>query len=112
MAAEDTIREIIEAYTAGEPRRALFAEDFHVVGEAPETLLRAFAIPGARADGGRVTFEGITPSDGGHVLVWGTWSSDGETDATYHVVIEVRDGQAVESRFFDELEDARWFAGL
>lgn len=112
MAAVDTVREIIEAYTAGTPRHALFAEDFRVVGEAPEALLRAFAIPGAREDGGRISFEGITPSESDHVLVWGTWSADGGTEATYHVVIEVRDGQAVESRFFAELEDARWFAGL
>lgn len=111
-AAVDVVREIIEAFTAGASRDALFAADFRVVGDAADLPLRAFGIPDAGADDGRISFEGFTASEGDHVLVWGTWSGEGSDETTYHVVVEVRDGQAVESRFFDGLEQARWFAGL
>lgn len=117
MSAADTVRGIIEAFTADAPRAASFADGFRVVGVAEGAPLLAFGVPTAGASeldgrGMRISFDEVTPSAGDHVLVWGTWSGDGQEERTYHVVAEVRDGRVAESRFFDDIEHARWFAGL
>ena len=117
MGAADTVRDIIEAFTADAARAASFADGFRVVGTAEGAPLLAFGVPAAGASeldgrGMRISFDDVTPSAGDHVLVWGTWSGDGRDERTYHVVVEARDGSVVESRFFDDIEHARWFAGL
>lgn len=117
MAPVHVVNAVIEAFSTGSARIELFGAGFRVVGPAIGAPLLAFGIPGAHAGelagrGMGLSFDGVTPSDGDHVLVWGTWSGEDHDEATYHVVLEVQDGQVVETRFFDQLENARWFAGL
>lgn len=117
MGAIDVVNAILDAFRAGTSRTALFADGFRVEGPGLGAPLLAFAMPGAAAGeldqrGMRISVEQVLPSKGDHVLVWGMWSGGDHDDATYHVVLEVQDGRVVETRFFDELEQARWFAGL
>lgn len=111
------VNALMEAFSTGAPRLELFGAGFRVVGPGIGAPLLAFGIPGASGGelavrGMRLSFDGVTPSDGDHVLVWGTWSGEDHDEATYHVVLEVQDGHVVETRFFEQLESARWFAGL
>ena len=48
----------------------------------------------------------------GHVVVWGISPREDSGLEVYHVVLTVRDGAFVEARFFDEIEQARWYAGV
>jgi len=47
-----------------------------------------------------------------HVVVWGTWAQDGTEPEAFHVVLRLQRGAFAEVRFFDEIEQAMWFAGL
>lgn len=117
MDAVATVIAIIDAFADGGARDGLFDDGFRVVGETHAAPLLAFGVPSAGCGdldrlGLELTFDSITPGAGDHVLVWGGWTGHGEDERAYHVVLEARDGRVVESRFFGDLEQARWFAGL
>lgn len=116
MEPVDTVQEFLDAFAGEDGRDGHLADAFRLVGEVQGAPVLVFAVEGASARelaarGMDVTFDGIEAS-GDHVLVWGTWSGDDVDQAIYHVVLEVAGGQIQEARFFDDVDQARWFAGL
>jgi len=94
-----------------------FADDFRLIGEGRGAPVLVFGVPGATAAelsarGMAISVDDVTPGPDDHVVIWGTWTEDGDEPETFHVVLKVQDGRFAEARFFDELEPARWYAGL
>lgn len=116
MTPTDVVKAFLDGFTGGDGHGRRMADSFRLVGEAQGAPVLVFAVEGATAReltarGMEITFDEIEGGDE-HVLVWGTWSGDGVDRELYHVVLQVSDGVIEEARFFDDLEQARWFAGL
>jgi hypothetical protein len=117
MTVEPFVQEFLTAFSDGGSTTGMFADDFQLVGEARGAPVLAFGVPGASlrevmARNMAITFDGVAVSSCDHALVWGTAASDGDEPATYHVVLTVQCGRIAEARFFDDMERARWYAGL
>lgn len=94
-----------------------FASDFRLAGDVHGAPALVFGVPGATAAelatrGMTITFDDMLQGPDGHVVVWGISTRDGAGLEVYHVVLTVEDGAFVEARFFNEIEQARWYAGL
>jgi hypothetical protein len=116
MTPTDVVRAFLEGFSNGDGSGRKMADSFRLVGDAQGAPVLVFAVEGASAReltsrGMEITFDSIEGGDE-HVLVWGTWSGDGIDNELYHVVLQVSDGEVEEARFFDDREQARWFAGL
>ncbi len=116
MAPVHIVQAFLDAFSRGEARDGSMADGFQLVGEAHGAPVLVFAVEGAGAPelaarGMEITFDGIESGDE-HVLVRGTWSGDGVDREIYHVVLHVPGDQIEEARFFDDGDQARWFAGL
>jgi len=95
----------------------VFAADFRLAGEVHGAPDLVFGVPGATAAElatrrMTITFDDMLEGPDGHVVVWGISTRDDADLEVYHVVLTVRDGAFAEARFFDEIEQARWYAGL
>jgi hypothetical protein len=110
------VRRWLSAFEDGGGRDGLLADGFRMVGEAQGAPVLAFAVPGAtraelRRRGMTITFDDVLEAPDG-ALVWGEWTRDGDEPEFYCVVLTTQDGQIVEAWFFDDLDHARWAAGL
>lgn len=106
----------LSAFEDGGDRDGLLADGFRMVGEAQGAPVLAFAVAGAnRAElerrGLQISFDDVLAAPDG-ALVWGEWSSDGGEPEFYCVVLTTENGQIAEAWFFDDLDHARWAAGL
>lgn len=116
MEATALVQAFLEAFDDGKAM-AVFADDFRLTGDGSGAPVLVFGVPGATAAelsarGMAITIDDLAEGPEGHVVVWGSWTENGDDPDVYHLVITVRNGMFAEARFFPEMEQARWYAGL
>lgn len=110
------VQELISAFGAGRSRADLLAPALGVEGPVPEPVWLALLVPDASAEelaerGMAVSLEQVLVGPE-HEVAWGEYRTDGGSPAFWCLALRVEDGRVAEAVHFDDLDAARWYAGL
>ncbi len=110
------VQTLVTDFRAGRPRSRLLAPDLQVTGPVPELVWLALLVPDAsaaelRERGGEISLEQVLVGPE-HEVAWGEYHADGDAPSFWCLVVRVVDGRATEAVHFDDLDAARWYAGL
>ena len=64
-----------------------------------------------RERGGEIALEQVLVGPE-HEVAWGEYHTDGDAPSFWCMVLRVEDGRATEAIHFEDLDAARWYAGL
>lgn len=115
-AVATVVEELLDGLWAGRSRAALLAERLEVHGPVPEAVWLALLVPDAtlaelRESGAEVSLDQVLVGPE-HEVAWGEFHADGGPPTFWCLAIRVEDGRATQAVHFDDLDAARWFAGL
>lgn len=108
--------ELVSAFHAGRPRSRLLADGLEVIGTVPAPVWLALLVPDAapgelRDQAAEVSLERVIVAPD-HEIAWGEYQVDGGPPRFWCLVLRLVDGRVTQAMPFDDLDAARWYAGL
>lgn len=116
-AAEGLVRELYRRFQDDEPLGELVAPDFRTAGSLGPGMVAGSAQDAQgradefRGEGYRLVIDTFEEGRGGRVFTQGRWTVHGAA-GLYAAVTVVEGGRMTAIHYFDDVDDARRFAGL
>lgn len=108
--------QLASAFRDGRPRSELLADGLDVIGAVPAPVWFMFLVPDATPgelhdQAAEVSLDRVLVAPD-HEIAWGEYQVDGGPPQFWCLALRVVDGRVTQAMPFDDLDAARWYAGL